>query len=212
MTFDSYLQQNGFRQGDYLPPQDASRMYSGYQSSISGNPAWGVAAAPRQTQAASSGSGGGGMGAAAGIAGNYMGGGSGGSGGMGAGWAGVPQGAMAGFAAGQYNYETDPVMKSGKDGFGEHYPDYRAQVGGTILGGVMGYYGLGSLAGPATIAAHQFMEPATRWAINTGDSFGGAGGALMMDPFGTVSSGKYSGKELALGALMGPAADWFGVI
>jgi len=212
MSFDSYLQQNGFKQGQQLPPETARSMYSGYQSSISGNPAWGVATAPKQTQAASSGGGGGGLGGAigstaGGMAQNYA-----STGSMAAGWAGVPGGAVNGFMAGQYNYETDPVMKSGKDGFGEHYPDYRAQVGGTILGGVMGYYGLGSLAGPATIAAHQFMEPATRWAINTGDSFGGAGGALMMDPFGTVSSGKYSGKELALGALMGPAADWFGVI
>jgi hypothetical protein len=41
---------------------------------------------------------------------------------------------------------------------------------------------------------------------------GGAGGALMLDPFGTVASGKYSGEELAIGALMGPAADWLGII
>jgi hypothetical protein len=170
-------------------------------------PAWGIVAnssPPAQNQSA----GGSGMGgAAAGIAKNYA-----SNGTMTAGWGGVPQGAMAGFAAGQYNYENDPVMKSGKDGFGTHYPDYRAQVGGAVLGGVMGYYGLGSVAGPAVMAAHPVMEPATRWAINTGDKMGGAGGALMLDPFGTVASGKYSGKELALGALLGPAADWFGII
>ena len=29
---------------------------------------------------------------------------------------------------------------------------------------------------------------------------------------GTVASGKYDGKELAFGALMGPAAKWFKII
>lgn len=204
MTFDNYLQNNGFQKGDYLSQQDASRMYSRYQSSLS-TPAWSMVTNAKPAEQTQPSSGNGGMGAAAGIAQNYMGGGGGGS------WAGVPGGAINGFMAGQYNYETDPRMKSKKDGFGENYPDYRAQVGGTILGGVMGYYGLGSLAGPATIAAHQFMEPATREAIKWGDSWGGSGGALMVDPIGTVASGKYSGEELAYGALLGPAAKWFGL-
>jgi len=180
---------------------------------------WGVVAARQQAPAPQQQDDG--MGDMMGMAGNIGGkalsgqqGGGGNSQGFmgGGGWGGAAQGAMAGFAAGQYNYENDPVMKSGKDGFGENYPDYRAQVGGAVLGGVMGYYGLGALAGPAVIAAHPVAEPATRWAINTGDKMGGAGGALMLDPFGTVASGKYSGEELAIGALMGPAADWLGII
>ena len=61
-----------------------------------------------------------------------------------------------------------------------------------------------AFAGPAVSASHPFMEPTTRALIKFGDSWGGAGGALMMDPLGTVSSGKYSGGELALGALLGP--------
>jgi hypothetical protein len=184
-------------------------MYNSYNT-----PAWAYVASkqPEQTQSSS---GNGGMGAAAGIAKNYMGGSaggaSGGSGGFSGSWAGVPQGALAGWSAGKYKYDNDPKMKSKKDGFGEHYPDYRTQVGGAIGGGVLGYYGLGSVAGPVISVAQEGMEPATRWAINAGDSWGGAGGALFMDPIGTVSSGKYSGEELAYGALLGPAAKWFGL-
>ena len=142
--------------------------------------------------------------------GGHAGGGMGG--GMGGSWGGAVGGAMAGAAAGQLNYMRDDNMRNQKDGFGTHSKDYRAHLGGAALGGVMGYYGLGAAAGPAVIAAHEVMEPATRWAINTGDKMGGAGGAMMMDPFGTVASGKYSGEELAWGAALGPAAKWFGII
>lgn len=150
------------------------------------------------------------MGAAAGIGMKFAGGGSGGSGGsFGGSWAGVPGGAISGWMAGEANYRNNPNMTNKKDGFGEHYQDYRSRVGGAIGGGVLGYYGLGSIAGPAVTAAHPIMEPVTRWLINTGDSFGGAGGALMMDPIGTVASGKYSGEELAKGALFGPFTKLF---
>lgn len=201
MTFDSYLQDNGFASGTRLTSDQAAQQYALFQIASSRRPA------------AQSSNDSGMLGSLGGIASKFIGGGEGGSAfGGGAGWAGVPSGAAQGFMAGQYNYETDPRMKSGKDGFGKHYSDSRAQVGGTILGGTMGYFGLGSLAAPATVAAHQVMEPTTRWLINTGDQIGGAGGALMLDPIGTVASGKYSGKELAIGALMGPPAKWFGII
>jgi hypothetical protein len=214
MGFDTYLQDRGFQQGQQLSPDTARSMYREYNSSLA-TPAWSIATAPKQTEQTQSSGGDGGMGAAAGIAQNYMGGSaggaSGGSGGFSGSWAGVPQGALAGWAAGKYKYDNDPKMKSKKDGFGEHYPDYRTQVGGAIGGGVLGYYGLGSVAGPVISVAQEGMEPATRWAINFGDSWGGSGGALFMDPIGTVSSGKYSGEELAYGALLGPAAKWFGL-
>jgi hypothetical protein len=202
MTFDSYLESGGYAKGSRLDPEVASQQFSLWQIATTRRPA------PAQSSNDS-----GMLGSLGGIAGKFMGGGEGGTGfGGAAGWAGVPGGAAQGFVAGQYNYETDPRMKSGKDGFGKHYSDSRAQVGGTILGGTMGYFGLGNFAGPATLAAHQVMEPTTRWLINTGDQMGGAGGALMLDPIGTVASGKYSGKELAIGALMGPPAKWFGII
>jgi hypothetical protein len=219
-TFDSYLQQRGFGSGTKLTPTEASAAYTEYQSSLN-TPAWSIATAPKQTEQTQSSGGNGGMGAAAGIGMQYAksaggsagsaGGASGGSGGFSGSWAGVPQGALAGWAAGKYKYDNDPKMKSKKDGFGEHYPDYRTQVGGAIGGGALGYYGLGSVAGPVISVAQEGMEPATRWAINFGDSWGGSGGALFMDPIGTVSSGKYSGEELAYGALLGPAAKWFGL-
>lgn len=208
MDFDTYLQNNGYSKGTYLQPSEAKSLYSSYQSTIS-SPAWAIATAPKPQQQQQQ-QGDNGMSTAAGIASNYVGGGSSGGGsGMGAGWAGVPGGAANGFMAGVYNTQTDPNMSNKKDGFGTKYKDYRAIAGGTILGGVMGYYGLGALAGPATIAAHKFMEPATRSAIKWGDSWGGAGGALMVDPIGTVASGKYSGGELAKGALLGPLAKAF---
>lgn len=206
-SFDTYLQRNGYAKGTYLQPSEAKSLYASY--SAGNSPAWAIATAPKPQQQQQQGDNGM-MSTAAGIASNYVGGGgSGGGSGMGAGWAGVPGGAVNGFMAGHYNAQTDPNMSNKKDGFGTKYRDSRAEVGGTILGGVMGYYGLGALAGPATIAAHKFMEPATRSAIKWGDSWGGAGGALMVDPIGTVASGKYSGGELAKGALLGPFTKAF---
>jgi hypothetical protein len=211
MSFDTYLQDNGFSSGTQLSSERARQLFGAYQTGVS---PWGVVASSRQ-QAPSQDQGGGmDMGGMAGIAKGFMGGGKdGGSSKMGGGsWGGAASGAMAGAAAGHMNYQNDPNMSNKRDGFGTKYRDNRAEVGGAVLGGVMGYYGLGSMAGPAVTAAHPVMEPTTRWLINTGDSFGGAGGALMMDPIGTVASGKYSGEELAWGATLGPAAKWFGII
>ena len=197
--FDSWLRFRGFQPDTYIPPSQAQSLYSSYQQTM---------IAPQREES----NGGMDLGGIAGIAKGLMGGGKEGGGLSGGSWGGAAGGALAGAMAGQANYESDPNMRNQKDGFGTKYKDYRAHVGGAALGGVMGYYGLGGLAGPAVQAAHPVMEPATRWAINTGDKFGGAGGALMMDPFGTVASGKYGWKELALGASLGPAAKWFGII
>lgn len=205
-TFDSYLQQRGFGTGTKLTPTEASAAYTEYQSSLN-TPAWAIVASKQSQPPAQQSSGSNPMmGAATGIGMKYAtGGGSGASGGgFGGSWAGVPGGAMSGAMAGHQAAQNDPNMSNGKDGFGKHYRDSRAEVGGAVAGGVMGYYGLGGLAGPVVTASHPYMEPATRALINFGDSWGGAGGALMMDPLGTVSSGKYSGEELAKGALLGP--------
>jgi hypothetical protein len=210
MDFDTYLERNGYSRGTYLQPSEAKSLYASYSSGSNPAAPWAIATAPKPQQQQQQGDNG--MGTAASIASNYVGGGSGGSGGSGgmaAGWGGVPGGAVNGFMAGHYNAKTDPNMSNKKDGFGTKYRDSRAEVGGTILGGVMGYYGLGALAGPATIAAHKFMEPTTRSLIKFGDSWGGAGGALMMDPIGTVASGKYSGGELLKGAALGPFTKVF---
>lgn len=198
MTFNSYLRENGFSAGTRLTPDQASQQYALYQTALANN-----SIAQNQSSTSS----GPAFGMVGGMASKFMGGGKGGTGGasqFSGSWAGVPQGAMAGFAAGTYNAQRDPNMSNKKDGFGEKYPDYRAQVGGTIAGGVMGYYGLGSIAAPVVVAAHPVMEPTTRALINFGDSWGGAGGALMMDPIGTVSSGKYSWEQLLKGAALGP--------
>ena len=197
MSFDKYLQSQGYKSGSQLSPQQAQYFYSSYQKG------------DQQS------GGGNGMGSMMGLGQSLMGSQGGGgqsAGGMGGSWGGAVSGALAGMQQGSINYANDPNMSNQKDGFGTNYRDYRAEVGGAALGGVMGYYGAGAMAGPAAEALHPVMEPATRWAINTGDSFGGAGGAMMMDPFGTVASGKYSGEELAWGATLGPAAKWFGII
>jgi hypothetical protein len=198
--FDNYLQGFGFGAGTYFDGPTTRSLYRSYEEGMT--PAWGIVSArQQQSQSQPQGGGMGGM-----------------SGGMdmgdksGGGWGGAAGGAIAGAAAGHANAINDPNMSNKRDGFGTKYRDSRAEVGGAVLGGVMGYYGLGGMAGPAVTAAHPVMEPTTRWLINTGDHMGGAGGALMMDPIGTVASGKYDGKELALGALMGPAAKWFKII
>jgi hypothetical protein len=197
--FNTWLQSNGYPKGSQLSPAQARALYAHYQAYESVAP---------QTQGTNN-QGVGGLGS---MLGKFMGGGEGGGGMGGGSWGGAVGGAMTGAAAGHVNYMRDDNMRNQKDGFGTHSKDYRAHVGGAALGGVMGYYGMGAAAGPAVVAAHEVMEPATRWAINTGDKMGGAGGAMMMDPFGTVASGKYSGKELAWGAALGPAAKWFGII
>lgn len=205
-SFDTYLQRNGYAKGTYLQPSEAKSLYASY--SAGNSPAWAIATAPKPQQQQEQGDNGM-MSTAAGIASNYVGGGSGGASGMGAGWAGVPGGVVNGVMAGHYISQTDPNLSNQKDGFGKNWQDRRAYVGGAITGGVMGYYGLGALAGPATILGSKFMEPATRAAIKWGDSWGGAGGALMLDPIGAVASGKYSTSELAKGALLGPFTKAF---
>jgi hypothetical protein len=209
--FDNYLQSYGFGSGTYFDGPTTRSLYRSYE--MGQTPAWSVVMSRRQQEQQQ----GGGMDMVSmgGIAKGFMGGGQEGGAskmGGGGGWGGVVGGALSGAAAGYANSQMDPNMSNKKDGFGTKYRDSRAEVGGAVLGGVMGYYGLGGLAGPAVTAAHPVMEPTTRWMINTGDKLGGAGGALMMDPIGTVASGKYDGKELALGALMGPAAKWFKII
>lgn len=115
-------------------------------------------------------------------------------------WFSAATGAYAGANQGVQNYYNDPNMRNGKDGFGKHHADYRATVGGGTLGGVMGYYGgsIGSMLAPAAVEwAHPGMEKFTRGLINTGDKVGDSAGAYVMDPIGTVASGKYSNRELA---------------
>lgn len=206
--FNTYLRDHGFSVGTELGPNEYRSLYKSWESGQA--PAWQIVRSRQQQPQQQEG--GGGMGGMLGLGKSFMGGKDGQSGGMGGSWGGAASGAMQGAMAGHMNYQNDPNMSNKRDGFGTKYRDNRAEVGGAVLGGVMGYYGAGSLAGPAVMAAHPVMEPTTRWLINTGDSFGGAGGALMMDPIGTVSSGKYDAKELAIGAAMGPAAKWFGII
>lgn len=121
-------------------------------------------------------------------------------------------GALGGYMAGRENYKNDPNMWNQKDNFGTAHKDYRAEVGGGTLGGVMGYFGgpVGAaLAGPTVKAVHPFMEKSTRGVINFGDKVGGAGGAMMLDPIGTAASGKYKWGDVIGGGLLGPAYNLF---
>lgn len=109
-------------------------------------------------------------------------------------------GGMAGYAVGKNNSKTDPNMTSGEDEYGKYHKDYRAEVGGTTVGALLGYEGgaLGSsAAAPVVDAIHPFMQDTTRDVINFGDNWGGATGALIMDPAGATASGKYSNSEIA---------------
>jgi len=123
----------------------------------------------------------------------------------------VVGGVLSGLQAGDANYRNDPNMTNKRNNFGTNYPDMRAHVGGAVLGGVMGYFGGpagAAFAGPAVELVHPYAEQATRTMINFGDSWGGAGGAMMMDPIGTLASGKYGVGELAKGMFLGPIAKW----
>ena len=120
-------------------------------------------------------------------------------------------GAYAGFRQGMENSKNDPNMNNHKDGFGTAHDDWRAEVGGGVLGGVLGYFGgpVGSaVAGPVVKAAHPIMEKGSRAMVKFGDSWGGAGGAMMMDPLATMTSGKYGWGDIAKGAFLGPMAHW----
>jgi len=126
----------------------------------------------------------------------------------------VVGGVLSGAMAGIENENNDPNMTNHKDGFGDKYKDRRASVGGAVLGGVMGWFGGpagAALAGPTVKLVHPFMEKGTREMIKFGDSWGGAGGALMMDPIGTVASGKYGAGDLLKGAFLGPFAKWLNI-
>lgn len=127
-------------------------------------------------------------------------------------WGGAALGALAGMNQGHQNYLNDPNMRSGQDGYGKYHRDYRAEVGGGFLGGVLGYYGgpVGAaFAGPAVKLAHPYAERGTREVMNFGDKVGGESGSLALDPIGTMASGKYSWGDLGKGALLGPAKKWF---
>lgn len=126
---------------------------------------------------------------------------------------GAATGALAGYGRGKKNYYTDPAMRSGEDGFGKYHRDYRAEVGGGVLGGVIGYYtnGLGNgFVGPIVDWFHPYAQDMTRDAIMLGDKVGGAYGAMVMDPIGTWASGKYSNSDLVASSLTPMLAPMFG--
>lgn len=113
---------------------------------------------------------------------------------------GAATGALAGYGAGKKNYYTDPAMRSGEDDFGKYHRDYRAEVGGGVGGGVIGYFseGLANPLIPALVEwSHPYMQDMTRDMIMLGDRAGGAYGAMLVDPIGTWASGRYSNADLA---------------
>lgn len=141
-------------------------------------------------------------------------------GGMGGGWASAIAGAMAGIGAAtnrrkeyEAKGEKDPYMAKGEEeGFGVYHEDQRDIAGGGVLGGVLGYFGgpIGSaVAGPVVDAVHPYGEKLSRFMVTTGDDLGGVGGAMTLDPIGTMASGKYSWSDIIKGGILGPAADLF---
>jgi len=104
------------------------------------------------------------------------------------------------------------MERAEKEGYGKYHDDVRDYAGGGTLGAVVSYFGGpvgGALAGPIVEAAHPYGERLSRNMINAGDKIGGAGGAMMLDPVGTMSSGKYKWKDIAKGAVMGPLMKLF---
>ena len=119
-------------------------------------------------------------------------------------YTGAVGGALAGYGAGKKNYYTDPAMRDKKDGFGTHHRDYRAEVGGGTLGGVIGYFSDGyatPLVSSIVDWFHPYAQDMTRSMINAGDSLGGAYGAMVADPIGTWASGKYANSDLVASGL-----------
>ena len=119
---------------------------------------------------------------------------------LGGGWMSGVAGGMAGANQGHENYVNDPKMHSTDDGFNKYHRDYRAELGGGMLGGVLGYWGgpIGAAAaGPVVKAVHPTAERFSRNMVKLGDKWGGATGAMIADPAAAVGSGKYSWGEIA---------------
>jgi hypothetical protein len=129
-----------------------------------------------------------------------------GGGGSGGSYLGAATGALGGYSRGKKNYYTDPAMRSGEDGYGRYHRDYRAEIGGGILGGVLGYYApyASGAAGPIVEWIHPYMQDMTRDVINFGDRIGGVTGAMLLDPIGAYASGKYSNKDILTSGLLAP--------
>lgn len=119
-----------------------------------------------------------------------------GSGDSGGSWLGAVIGGIKGYQAGRNNYETDSAMTSGEDGYGKYHHDARAEVGGGIGGAYLGYLGASPISEGAVEWSHPIMQDATRSVINTGDDAGGAYGAMVADPIGSMASGKYSWEQI----------------
>lgn len=206
-SFDDYLATKGYKRGSRLDSRVADMEFTAFE--MAQQP---VSIAQPRAQSQPSGSNPM-MGAASsiglGMLRNQAGGGQSTGSQFGGSWAGVPGGAISGAMAGHRASENDPNMHKGKDGFGKHWRDSRAEVGGAVAGGVMGYYGLGGLADPVVTATYPIMEPASRALINWGDDLAGAGGALRLQPIATVASGKYSIGDLLKGLALGPLDRFF---
>lgn len=75
------------------------------------------------------------------------------------------------------------------DGFGKEGADNRHFMGSAILS----YFLPKGTGGIVADVIHPVMEPVTRTLVNTGHSItGNSAGAMMVDPQGTMASGKYS--------------------
>ncbi len=79
------------------------------------------------------------------------------------------------------------------DGFGKEGADNRHFMGSAILS----YFLPKGTGGIVADAIHPIMEPITRTLVNTGHSItGSSAGAMVVDPQGTMASGKYSPETI----------------
>lgn len=133
---------------------------------------------------------------------------------------GAATGALAGYSQGTAAEHTNPDYTSGEDDYGKYdtlgtgggikgkdgkvYYDKRGQIGHTIGGGFLGYWGGSPLVSSVARWSDPYLEDMTRSVINLGDRLGGVTGAVMLDPIGAIASGKYSTNEIGKAGLLAP--------
>lgn len=131
---------------------------------------------------------------------------------------GAATGAMAGYGQGTASEYTNPDYTSGEDDYGKYdtmgtgggikgkngkvYYDKRGQIGHTIGGGFLGYWGGSPLVSSVARWSDPYLEDMTRSVLNIGDKFGGVTGAMLVDPIGAIASGKYSTNDILKSGLL----------
>lgn len=118
-------------------------------------------------------------------------------------WLGAAAGAYAGWNQGTKNARKDEDKRDHRndpDGFGKYNNDHRAEAGGAVGGGFVGYFSKGyavPLVPWLSKTLHPGLEKLTRETLVQTDKIGGADLSVHTDPIGSWTSGKYKKGELA---------------